>query len=73
MADEKDRREAAEERRAATQAEPGYIDQRWDGIPHYQCKGCPWDSFDKALMEEHQADQTQQQIHVQLARARAGR
>lgn len=73
MADKDTRQEAAEERRAATQAEPGYFEQTWDGIPHYQCKGCPWDTFDLELMGEHQTDQTQRQIHVQMARARAGR
>lgn len=55
-----------------------YRENTWEGIPHYECAapGCPFDTFDEALMQEHVEHPTAQEMHRHIEaslRARAGK
>ena len=37
--------------------DPGYRENTWQGLPHYECEDCPFDTFDLAEMQSHLANQ----------------
>lgn len=34
-------------------SEKGYRENRWNGLPHFECQKCPFDTLDEAAMVAH--------------------